>query len=138
MLMMSTQAVHETLELGVISPEPIPSDGLGAGEVGYVISGVKDVRQARVGDTITTTTNKGKRTAAGYDHPKPMVFSGLYPVDGDEYPELRDALDKLQLTTRPWSTSRRRPPRSASASAAASSACCTWRSSGSGWSASST
>jgi len=97
MLMMSTQAVHETLELGVISPEPIPSDGLGAGEVGYVISGVKDVRQARVGDTITTTTNPAKEALAGYEHPKPMVFSGLYPVDGDEYPELRDALDKLRL-----------------------------------------
>jgi GTP-binding protein LepA len=96
-LMMSTQTVHETLELGVISPEPIPSDGLAAGEVGYVISGVKDVRQARVGDTITITTNPAKEALAGYDHPKPMVFSGLYPVDGDEYPELRDALDKLRL-----------------------------------------
>ena len=96
-LMMSTQSVHETLELGVISPEPIPSDGLGAGEVGYLISGVKDVRQARVGDTVTTTTNKATDPLAGYDHPKPMVFSGLYPVDGDEYPELREALDKLQL-----------------------------------------
>ena len=95
--MMSTQAVHETLELGVICPEPIPSDGLAAGEVGYVISGVKDVRQARVGDTITTTATGAKEPLAGYDHPKPMVFSGLYPVDGDEYPELRDALDKLQL-----------------------------------------
>jgi GTP-binding protein LepA len=97
MLMMSTQSVHETLELGVISPEPIPSDGLGAGEVGYVISGVKDVRQARVGDTITTSSGGAKEPLAGYSHPKPMVFSGLYPVDGDEYPELRDALDKLQL-----------------------------------------
>jgi GTP-binding protein LepA len=97
MLMMSTQTVHETLELGVISPEPIPSDGLAAGEVGYVISGVKDVRQARVGDTITITTNPAKEPLGGYDHPKPMVFSGLYPVDGDEYPELRDALDKLRL-----------------------------------------
>jgi GTP-binding protein LepA len=97
MLMMSTQAVHETLEIGVISPEPIPSDGIGAGEVGYVISGVKDVRQARVGDTITTTTRPAKQPLGGYQHPKPMVFSGLYPVDGDEYPELRDALDKLQL-----------------------------------------
>ncbi|HEX3712711.1 MAG TPA: translation elongation factor 4 [Trebonia sp.] len=97
MLMMSTQSVHETLELGVISPEPIPSDGLGAGEVGYVISGVKDVRQARVGDTITTSTGGAKEALTGYAHPKPMVFSGLYPVDGDEYPELREALDKLQL-----------------------------------------
>jgi GTP-binding protein LepA len=97
MLMMSTQSVHETLELGVISPEPIASDGLGAGEVGYVISGVKDVRQARVGDTITSSSGGAKEPLAGYSHPKPMVFSGLYPVDGDEYPELRDALDKLQL-----------------------------------------
>jgi GTP-binding protein LepA len=97
MLMMSTQSVHETLELGVISPEPIPSTGLGAGEVGYVISGVKDVRQARVGDTITTSVGPAKEPLGGYAHPKPMVFSGLYPVDGDEYPELRDALDKLQL-----------------------------------------
>src|SRR6202050_4783125 len=72
MLMMSTHSVHETLELGVISPEPIPSDGLAAGEVGYVISGVKDVRQARVGDTITTTVSGAKTPLAGYDHPKPM------------------------------------------------------------------
>jgi len=96
-LMMSTGAVHDTLELGVISPEPIPSEGLGAGEVGYIISGVKDVRQARVGDTVTNSAKPTKEPLAGYDHPKPMVFSGLYPVDGDEYPDLRDALDKLRL-----------------------------------------
>jgi GTP-binding protein LepA len=96
-LMMSTGAVHETLEVGVISPEPIPSEGLAAGEVGYLISGVKDVRQARVGDTLTSSSKPAKEALAGYDHPKPMVFSGLYPVDGDEYPELRDALDKLRL-----------------------------------------
>jgi GTP-binding protein LepA len=96
-LMMSTQAVHETLEVGVISPEPIPSDGLGAGEVGYIISGVKDVRQARVGDTVTSAARPAGEPLAGYENPKPMVFSGLYPVDGDEYPELRDALDKLRL-----------------------------------------
>jgi GTP-binding protein LepA len=96
-LMMSTGAVHETLEVGVISPEPVPSDGLAAGEVGYVISGVKDVRQARVGDTLTSSSKPAKEALAGYDHPKPMVFSGLYPIDGDQYPELRDALDKLRL-----------------------------------------
>jgi GTP-binding protein LepA len=96
-LMMSTGAVHETLEVGVISPEPIPSDGLAAGEVGYVISGVKDVRQARVGDTLTSSSKPAKAPLAGYDHPKPMVFSGLYPIDGDQYPDLRDALDKLRL-----------------------------------------
>src|ERR1700744_2636452 len=97
MLMMSTQSVHETLELGVISPEPIASDGLGAGEGGYVISGVKDVRQARVGDTITTSSGGAKEGLAGYSDPKPMGFCGLSPVDGDESPRLRDALDKLQL-----------------------------------------
>jgi GTP-binding protein LepA len=96
-LMMSTGAVHETLEVGVISPEPIPSDGLAAGEVGYLISGVKDVRQARVGDTLTSAVKPAKQALAGYDHPKPMVFSGLYPIDGDQYPDLRDALDKLRL-----------------------------------------
>jgi GTP-binding protein LepA len=96
-LMMSTGAVHETLEVGVISPEPIPSDGLVAGEVGYIISGVKDVRQARVGDTMTSASQPAKEALAGYEHPRPMVYSGLYPVDGDEYPELREALDKLRL-----------------------------------------
>jgi GTP-binding protein LepA len=96
-LMMSTKSVHETLEIGVISPEPVPSDGLAAGEVGYLITGVKDVRQARVGDTLTTVASPAKQALAGYANPRPMVFSGLYPVDGDDYPELRDALDKLRL-----------------------------------------
>jgi GTP-binding protein LepA len=96
-LMMSTGATHETLELGVISPEPTPTETLTAGEVGYLITGVKDVRQARVGDTVTSAAAPTKEALAGYEHPRPMVFSGLYPVDGDEYPELRDALDKLRL-----------------------------------------
>jgi len=96
-LMLSTKAVHETLEIGVISPEPVPSDGLAAGEVGYLITGVKDVRQARVGDTLTTLAKPATEALAGYANPRPMVFSGLYPVDGDDYPELRDALDKLRL-----------------------------------------
>jgi GTP-binding protein LepA len=126
-LMLSTKAVHETLEIGVISPDPVPSDGLAAGEVGYLITGVKDVRQARVGDTLTNASDPAKDALPGYADPKPMVFSGLYPVDGDDYPELRDALDKLRLNDA-----------SASAFAAASWACCTWRSSASGWSGSST
>jgi GTP-binding protein LepA len=96
-LMMSTGATHDTLEVGVISPEPIPTDGLGAGEVGYLITGVKDVRQARVGDTVTSAARPAAAPLAGYDHPRPMVFSGLYPVEGDDYPQLRDALDKLRL-----------------------------------------
>jgi GTP-binding protein LepA len=96
-VMMSTGSAHETLEVGVISPEPIPSDGLAAGEVGYLITGVKDVRQARVGDTVTSVAQPATESLAGYSTPKPMVFSGLYPVDGDDYPDLRDALDKLRL-----------------------------------------
>src|ERR1700722_5865736 len=96
-LMLSTRALHETLEVGVISPEPVPSDGLAAGEVGYLITGVKDVRQARVGDTLTSASHPATKALPGYSFPKPMVFSGLYPMDGDEYPDLRDALDKLRL-----------------------------------------
>src|SRR5215831_10836219 len=96
-LMMSTGAAHDTLEVGVISPEPAPAAALGAGEVGYVITGVKNVRQARVGDTVTSAARPAAEPLAGYAHPRPMVFSGLYPVDGDEYPDLRDALDKLRL-----------------------------------------
>jgi GTP-binding protein LepA len=96
-LMMSTKAAHDTLEVGVISPEPKPVTGLGVGEVGYLITGVKDVRQARVGDTVTSASGPAAEALGGYQDPKPMVFSGLYPVDGDDYPELRDALDKLRL-----------------------------------------
>jgi GTP-binding protein LepA len=95
--MYSTGVRHEMLEVGVISPEPISSKGLGVGEVGYLITGVKDVRQSRVGDTVTTYNNPATVALAGYKDPKPMVFSGLFPLDGAEYPMLREALDKLQL-----------------------------------------
>ncbi|WP_406286850.1 translation elongation factor 4 [Embleya sp. NBC_00896] len=95
--MMSTGVTHELLEIGVISPEPKPADGLSVGEVGYIITGVKDVRQSRVGDTITSLHHGATEALGGYKDPKPMVFSGLYPLDGSDYPELRDALDKLQL-----------------------------------------
>jgi GTP-binding protein LepA len=95
--MFSTGVRHEMLEVGVISPEPVVSKGLGVGEVGYVITGVKDVRQSRVGDTITTYNNPAKVALAGYKDPKPMVFSGLFPIDGADFPLLREALDKLQL-----------------------------------------
>ncbi len=95
--MYSTGIRHEMLEVGVISPEPMASKGLGVGEVGYLITGVKDVRQSRVGDTVTTYNNPATVPLAGYKDPKPMVFSGLFPLDGAEYPMLREALDKLQL-----------------------------------------
>jgi GTP-binding protein LepA len=96
-LMMSTSGTHDTLEVGVSSPEPTPTDGLGVGEVGYLITGVKNVRQARVGDTVTSAARPAAQALAGYANPRPMVFSGLYPLDGDDYPDFRDALDKLQL-----------------------------------------
>lgn len=96
--MLSTRATHDILEIGVSSPEPTPSKGLGVGEVGYLITGVKDVRQSRVGDTVTTATRPATQPLAGFTEPKPMVFSGLYPIDGSDYPELREALDKLKLS----------------------------------------
>ncbi|MBB6568042.1 elongation factor 4 [Kribbella sandramycini] len=95
--MMSTGAVHEMLEVGVISPEPIKAGSISVGEVGYLITGVKDVRQSRVGDTVTASVNGATEALGGYKHPQPMVYSGLFPIDGDDYPTLRDALDKLQL-----------------------------------------
>ncbi|MGH3499807.1 MAG: translation elongation factor 4 [Nocardioidaceae bacterium] len=95
--MMSTGAVHEMLEVGVISPDPTKAAVIGVGEVGYLITGVKDVRQSRVGDTVTSSANGAVEPLAGYRHPTPMVYSGLYPIDGDDYPTLRDALDRLQL-----------------------------------------
>ena len=95
--MMSTGATHELLEVGVISPEPKPTTGLGVGEVGYLITGVKDVRQSRVGDTVTDAAKPAETPLGGYRDPKPMVYSGLYPMDGSDYPLLRDALDRLRL-----------------------------------------
>jgi GTP-binding protein LepA len=95
--MMSTGATHDLLEVGVISPEPVPAAAIGVGEVGYLITGVKDVRQSRVGDTVTTSHRGASEALGGYRDPKPMVFSGLYPMDGSDYPELRESLDKLKL-----------------------------------------
>jgi GTP-binding protein LepA len=96
--MMSTRATHEILEIGVSSPEPTPSKGLSVGEVGYLITGVKDVRQSKVGDTVTTALRPATEALPGYTEPLPMVFSGLYPIDGSDYPILREALDKLKLS----------------------------------------
>ncbi|WP_420364394.1 translation elongation factor 4 [Curtobacterium sp. L3-7] len=96
--MMSTKSTHEILEIGVSSPEPKPTKGLGVGEVGYLITGVKDVRQSKVGDTVTSAQRPATDALPGYTDPKPMVFSGLYPIDGSDYPDLRDALDKLKLS----------------------------------------
>ncbi len=96
--MMSTKAQHDLLEIGVSSPEPVPTRGLGVGEVGYLITGVKDVRQSKVGDTITNHRKPASDPLPGYTDPKPMVFSGIYPIDGSDYADLREALDKLKLS----------------------------------------
>lgn len=96
--MMSTRAVHELLEIGVSSPEPEPTKGLGVGEVGYLITGVKDVRQSKVGDTVTNQQKPATEALTGYKEPLPMVYSGIYPIDGSDYPALREALDKLKLS----------------------------------------
>ncbi|MDR1512043.1 MAG: translation elongation factor 4 [Propionibacteriaceae bacterium] len=96
-LMMSTRAAHEVLEVGVIAPEPQKEDAIGVGEVGYLITGVKDVRQSRVGDTVTLATRPAQQALAGYRHPNPMVYAGLYPIEGTDFPLLREALQKLQL-----------------------------------------
>ncbi|HUH52997.1 MAG TPA: translation elongation factor 4 [Microbacteriaceae bacterium] len=96
--MMSTGVDYEALEIGVSSPGPTPSKGLSVGEVGYIITGVKDVRQSKVGDTITSNRAPAKEPLPGYTDPKPMVFSGLYPIDGSDYSVLREALDKLKLS----------------------------------------
>jgi len=95
--MMSTGSTHELLEVGIVSPEPKATVGLGVGEVGYLITGVKDVRQSKVGDTVTTARHGATDALTGYREPRPMVYSGLYPVDGSDYPDLRDALERLQL-----------------------------------------
>ncbi|WP_404447422.1 translation elongation factor 4 [Microbacterium marinum] len=96
--MMSSKAAHDLLEIGVSSPEPVPTKGLGVGEVGYLITGVKDVRQSKVGDTITNHRKPAQDPLSGYTDPKPMVFSGIYPIDGSDYGDLREALDKLKLS----------------------------------------
>jgi GTP-binding protein LepA len=95
--MMATGTVAEAEELGVFAPEAVPTPGLVAGEVGYLIPGVKDVRQATVGDTATSLARPAAEPLPGYREPRPMVYSGLYPIEGDDFPDLRDALDKLRL-----------------------------------------
>lgn len=94
---MATGKEHEVTEVGVFNPEYLPVDTLSAGDVGYITGSIKNVRDARVGDTITNSNNPAKEALPGYKKAIPMVFSGIYPVDGADYGELKDALDKLQI-----------------------------------------
>ncbi len=95
--MMASGATAELGEVGVFAPEATPADALRAGEVGYLVLGMKDVRQATVGDTATTANHPAAAALPGYREPLPMVYAGLYPVEGDDFPDLRDALDRLRL-----------------------------------------
>jgi GTP-binding protein LepA len=94
---MQAGSTHEADEVGVRRPASTPVHDLGPGEVGYLIAGIKDVREARSGETITTATHGAETPLSGYREPKPMVFTGLFPVEGDDFADFRDALDKLQL-----------------------------------------
>jgi GTP-binding protein LepA len=96
-LAMQTGLAVTADEIGVMTPPMIPTGGLSAGESGYVITGLKDIGDLRVGDTLTLAARPAEEALAGYREVKPMVFCGLFPVDGDDYPELRDALEKLSL-----------------------------------------
>jgi GTP-binding protein LepA len=95
--MMVTGAVHDVEEVGALAPDPTPVQALGAGEVGYVLAGIKTIRDAKVGDTITDAQRGAAEPLTGYREPKPMVYAGLFPVAGDDYPDLRDALERLAL-----------------------------------------
>jgi GTP-binding protein LepA len=94
---MQTNRTHDVEEVGVRRPVPDPVRQLGPGEVGYLVAGIKDVGEARSGETITEAARPATEALAGYQDPKPMVFCGLYPIDGDEFATLRESLEKLRL-----------------------------------------
>ncbi len=94
---MATKEEHPVNEVGVLTPRSVEVAKLGPGEVGYLITGVKEIDQIKVGDTVTTAANRASEALMGYEEPKPMVFSGLFPTDGDDFERLREALEKLRL-----------------------------------------
>src|SRR5258708_29180143 len=97
LLMMQTGSIADVLEVGYFSPNMVADARLAAGEVGYVATGFKNVKDCQVGDTVTLASNSADEALPGYRPAKPMVFAGIFPVDGDDYPLLRDALDRLKL-----------------------------------------
>ena len=94
---MQAGAVHDADEVGVRTPKNVPVASLGPGETGYLIAGIKDVAEARSGETVTESSRPAAEPLSGYQDPKPMVFCGLYPIDGDQFSDLREALEKLRL-----------------------------------------
>ncbi|MCS6856644.1 MAG: translation elongation factor 4 [Sandaracinaceae bacterium] len=95
--MMSTKAEYEVTEIGVMAPFPTPLEELGPGEVGYFAAGIKSLKDCRVGDTVTEAKRPAERPLPGFREVKPMVFCGIFPTDANQYSQLRDALEKLQL-----------------------------------------
>jgi len=95
--LMATRADIKPVEIGVFAPGMVPVQLLSAGDVGYVATGLKTVKECRVGDTFTLTLQPAEKPLPGYRHPKPMVFAGIYPVEGEDYEELKEALERLQL-----------------------------------------
>ena len=136
--MMATGAEYEITELGVYSPWAFAVDHLGPGEVGFFAASIKSVEDTKVGDTITHLHRRAEKALPGFREVKPMVFCGVFPTEGDQYPDLRDALDKLRLNDAAlfWE------PDTSDALGfgfrCGFSGCCTWRSCKSGWSASTT
>ncbi len=136
--LMATGATHLVEQLGVFSPRSTPREMLQAGEVGFIIAGIKEIRDARVGDTVTLAQNPATDPLPGFKQVKPQVFAGLYPVEASEYDSLRDALEKLQLNDASLHLSLKSPRRSASVSAPGSLASFTWISCRSAWSVNTT
>ena len=99
--MMGIGMTHDPIEIGVISPDMTRTKALGAGEVGYIITGAKDVSQSKVGDTLTSAVRPATEPLPGYRDPKPMVYAGLFPIDNAQFPELRDALGKIKKIVEP-------------------------------------
>jgi GTP-binding protein LepA len=96
-VLMASGGAYEVEQLGVFTPKPLPVDGLAAGEVGFVVAGIKKISDTKIGDTLTEERRPAAEPLPGFKEVKPMVFAGLYPVDADQYAELRDALEKLRL-----------------------------------------
>src|SRR5690606_37474130 len=88
---------HDANEIGFLTPKAVPVGSIGPGEVGYLITGVKEIDRIKVGDTITHARSQATHPLPGYTEPKPMVFSGIFPTDGDDFETLREALEQLRL-----------------------------------------
>ncbi len=135
--MMGTDAKYGVERVGVITPKMVNVEELGPGEIGFITASIKEVADTRVGDTITEDKRPTDKALPGFKPAQPVVFCGLFPVDAADFEDLRAAMGKLRLNDASFSFEMESLRRWASASAAASSACCIWKSSRSGWNASS-